>query len=167
MRGASGSWKAVVHVLARALSMTAKPPDGVHDAEPRIMALVPEGPNRLALEAIFEDAGWALTLSDTGPHSIACKDSGAPLIIIYDRELSPQHWRDIIQDLARKTPRPYIILLSANADTNLWDELQRAGGSDILRAPINRDQLIEALAKGRQLWSARQHLGPPAAPLTR
>jgi FixJ family two-component response regulator len=167
MRGVRGNWKAVVRVLARALSMPAKRPERVHDTEPRIMALVPEGPNRLALEAISEGADWSLTLSESGSNSIASRDSGAPLIIIYDRELSPDHWCDIIRTLARKTPRPYIILLSSNADTNLWDELQRAGGSDILRAPINRDQLIEALAKGRQLWSARQHLGPPVASFRR
>lgn len=166
MRGVRGNWKAVVRALARALSMPAKLPEHVHDAEPRIMALVPEGPNRLALEAISEGAGWSLT-SDTGANGIASRDSGAPLIIIYDRDLSPDHWRDIIRSLAKRTPRPYIILLSSNADTNLWDELQRAGGSDILRAPINRDQLIEALTKGRQLWYARQHLGPPLASLRR
>jgi hypothetical protein len=35
-------------------------------------------------------------------------------------------------------------LLSPNADANLWDELQRAGGSDILRTPFDRADLLLA-----------------------
>ena len=35
-----------------------------------------------------------------------------------------------------------MILLSSNADPNLWDELQRAGGSDILRTPVTRNELL-------------------------
>ena len=60
-----GKWKAVLRVLARSLSLRRPRRQGIPHVEPRILALVPEGPNRLVLQAVSEDAGWALTLSDT------------------------------------------------------------------------------------------------------
>ena len=56
---------------------------------PQILAVVSQGPNRLLLQAISHDAGWALTVSEVLP-DIACRrHSDVPPIIIYDRELAP------------------------------------------------------------------------------
>jgi len=84
-----------------------------------------------------------------------------PPIIIYDRELSPYHWHEIVRAFTKTSPRPYVILLSSNADTNLWDELQRVGGPDILRAPVTRDNMAGALQMAWQLWNSHQQLRLP------
>src|SRR5262249_6070682 len=119
------------------------------------------------LQAISESTGWVLTISDNET-ACACLDAfGAAPIIIYDRELSPPHWREILRAFSKRTPRPYIILLSSNADANLWDELQRLGGSDILRTPVTQTEMLRALSKAWQLWQIQQKVRLPAAVLTR
>ena len=129
---------------------------------PRILAMVPQGPNRLLLQTISRDAGWALTLSETAPGIAPGLQSDVPPIVIYDRELSPYDWREMMRVLAKKSPRPYVILLSPNADTNLWDELQRVGGSDILRTPINRDSVLRAVKRAWLLWRNQQQVRSPS-----
>lgn len=155
-------WKALACRLTRLLSSRRRYPEVARQKAPRILALVPPGPNRLLLQTVSRDAGWALTLSETAPGIAPGCQSDDPPIIIYDRELSPYDWRDIVRVLAKKSPRPYVILLSPNADTNLWDELQRVGGSDILRTPINRDNMLRALKRAWLLWRNQQQVRSPS-----
>ena len=67
--------------------------------------------------------------------------------------------------LTKESPRPYVILLSPNVDQNLWDELQRVGGSDILRAPVNREDLLWAVTRAWLLWRGQQNVR--SRPVTR
>jgi len=102
-----------------------------------------------------------LTLSETLPSLTSGGPADVPPIIIYDRELSPDHWREIVRTLTKKSPKPYVILLSANTDANLWEELQRVGGSDILRTPVNQDEMLGALKRARQLWHSQMQVRTP------
>jgi FixJ family two-component response regulator len=102
-----------------------------------------------------------LTLADTSPGLIIGQRADLPPIIIYDREISPRNWCEAVGALTRQSPRPYVILLSPNADANLWDELQRAGGSDILRTPVSRDHLLGALKRAWMLWQSQQQVRSP------
>jgi FixJ family two-component response regulator len=85
-----------------------------------------------------------------------------PPIVIYDRELSQYNWREIFGILTRQSPRPYMILLSPTADQNLWDELQRVGGCDILRAPVDRENLLGAVRRAWLLWHSQQKVRSPS-----
>jgi FixJ family two-component response regulator len=113
------------------------------------------------VQAISRDAGWTLILSDASPGLVIGHNNDLPPIIIYDREISPHNWRDVIVALTSQSPRPYVILLSPNADTNLWDELQRAGGSDIVRTPVAREHLLGALRRAWLLWQSQQQVRSP------
>ncbi len=154
-------WKALVGGLERLLPERRRHPEEAPHKAPRILALVPQGPDRLLLQALSQDAGWALTLSETAPAIAPGRQSDTPPIIIYDRELSPLHWGEMVRNLSGTSPRPYVILLSPHADTNLWDELQRVGGSDILRTPINRDKTLRAVKRAWLLWRNQQQVRSP------
>lgn len=117
----------------------------------RVLAILPTGPDRVLIEALSYEAGWALTISET-PSVIP----GTFPIVMYDRELSPHTWRETIRSLTRRSPRPYIILLSRSSDTNLWDELERVGGSDILRTPLDREATLRIVNRARSLWHIQQ-----------
>lgn len=154
-------WKELSCGITRFLFPHSRYPEGARRKPPRILAVVPAGPDRRVLQALARDAGWALTLSETPIFTLACQ-ADVPPLIIYDRCLSPDHWRDIVRVLAQKSPRPYVILLSSNSDANLWDELQRVGGCDILRTPVNRDNLLWALKRAWLLWHNQQHIRLPS-----
>jgi AmiR/NasT family two-component response regulator len=51
-----------------------------------------------------------------------------------------------------------VILLSARCDNNLWDDLIGFGGSDILRTPLDREDVMRAIRSAWSLWSHLQRL---------
>ena len=141
-------------------SLRRDPLDGREHA-PRVLAIVREGPMRPVLQAISRSAGWILTLCETLPSRDSSPDAGKARVVLFDRELSPDHWHEAVRDLARTTPRPYIILLSPKADSNLWEELYRVGGSDIQNTSLNPDRILSAVRKGLRLWNSEQHVRTP------
>jgi peptidoglycan/xylan/chitin deacetylase (PgdA/CDA1 family) len=110
------------------------------------------------LEAVSSEAGWSFTISDTPAPEIAKRPEEVAPIVLVDRELSPGNWREAIRVLSRRSPRPYVILLSPNADGNLWEELQRVGGSDILRTPVDRASTPQVVGRAWSLWRSQQQV---------
>jgi len=129
----------------------------VSDRPLSALAIMSEGPGRDALQMVFREAGWKLTIADPSAPSLDPHTECLP-IILYERELNPCHWREAVSLLSRLSPRPYVILLSSSSDKNLWDELARHGGSEILRTPIDRDAVMRAVNAGWSLWRNQQRL---------
>jgi hypothetical protein len=124
---------------------------------PGALAIMAEGPGRDALQMVFREAGWKLMIAETSAPALDPRTERLP-IILYERELNPCHWREAVSLLSGLSPRPYVILLSSRSDKNLWDELVRHGGSDILRTPIDRDTVVRAVKSGWSLWRNQQRL---------
>lgn len=136
-----------------------------HEDAPRILAIVPHGPDRRLLQAIARDSGWALAFAGTPPGNLS-RCPGIPPIVICDRRLTPYNWREIVGMVTRESPklnviRPYVILFSPTVDRNLRDEMERVGGSDILRSPVNRDDLFWAVKRAWQFWRSQQKVYSP------
>ena len=136
-----------------------------HEDAPRILAILAPGPDRSLLQATSRDFGWNLALSEAPPQNPPGRHAAVAPIVIYDRELTPYKWRDVFCVLTKESPRPYVILLSSSVDQNLWDELQRVGGSDILRAPATREDLLWAVTRAWLLWRGQQNVR--SRPVTR
>jgi CheY-like chemotaxis protein len=122
------------------------------------LACVSQKSSRLTIEAVSSEAGWTLTIADTLPAAIEAATGELAPIILFDRELSPRYWREAVGLLTSRSPRPYLILLSASSDRNLWEELHRVGGSDILRTPLDRKSALEAVGRAWFLWRSEQQL---------
>lgn len=146
-------WKANLLVFLRSLPVVPRrgPKNG-----PGILAIVRQGSDRLLLQTISQQSGWMLTLSGKPGDATLSGTTATPPIVIYDRGIAPLDWHQAVGDWARKSPRPYVILLSPNTDSNLWDELQRVGGSDILRSPLDREQVIWAVKRAWVFWQSEQ-----------
>jgi DNA-binding NtrC family response regulator len=128
----------------------------------RALAIMGAGPDRDALQAIFHDADWALTITDTPVSAIDLQREGPAPIVLCERELTTYDWRATVSGLSRLSPRPCVILLSGSSDRNLWDELGRCGGCDILRTPVERDAVMRTVRAGWSLWRHQQRLRLPA-----
>jgi hypothetical protein len=105
-------WTALSYRFGRLLSWHPRHPEGGRQKAPCIVAIVPTGPIRFLLQSISRDAGWPLTLSETPLITASARRVDVPPIIVYDRDLSPDYWREIINVLAKSSPRPYVILVS-------------------------------------------------------
>jgi DNA-binding NtrC family response regulator len=66
-------------------------------------------------------------------------------VVIYDRDLSDQDWRPAVTSLAATAPWSSILLLSPLGHPELWNEVIRRGGHDILGKPISEDAVESAL----------------------
>jgi len=126
------------------------------DTFPGALAIMAKGPCRDVLQAAFHDAGWKLTITDTFAAALDPLTHRFP-IIFYERELS-ERWREAVSLVSSQPARPYVILLSSSSGRNLWEELVRYGGSDVLRTPIGREAVLRAVKSGWSLWRNQQKL---------
>jgi FixJ family two-component response regulator len=156
MESVADGCKAILYGFSRWLPRRGHRAKKAGETNLQILALMPHGPDSLLLHALARDAGLCLTVSDAAVDLVFPRASDVPPIVIIDRQHFPNRWKRIVRALSRNSPRPCIILLSPRADANLWDELQRVGGSDILRHPITREHLEQALERAAQLWRNQQ-----------
>lgn len=132
---------------------------------PRVLAVVRTQACREALRRIFHDAGWVLDIVEdvraatapSGPRA----GGGAYGMVLYERDGTDGHWAADVAALSRISYQPWVVLLSATNDKNLWDEMCRQGGSEILRMPLRSEEVIRTVNAGFSLWRNRQRLRPP------
>jgi DNA-binding NtrC family response regulator len=148
-------FQTVLSRLRRSVRLRSMPDRAVGGAAPRALAVMGEGPGRDALQVVFRDAGWKLVVADTSASAMARQQKEPLPIILYDRELTGRGWRQAVSHFSRLSPRPCVLLLSRSSDKNLWDELVRCGGFDLLRTPVDRDAVIRTVSAGWSIWRSR------------
>ena len=129
---------------------------------PQVLAVMKPGPCSEALRAIFAEAGWVLEVveevrSVTDPGSGRVGATTCPMVL-YEHDPSTSHWAADVFELSRMAHRPWVVLLSATPDKNLWDEACRDGAWDILRTPVRREDVLKVVRSGYSLWRNRQRL---------
>jgi len=67
-------------------------------------------------------------------------------VVIYDQHLPNQDWRLAVTSLAASAPLSSILLLSPRGHPELWNEVIRRGGHDILSKPISEDGVESTVA---------------------
>ena len=155
MAKVAGQLQGVISWLRRSARLRWMPDRTVVDAAPRALAVMGEGPGRDALQVVFNDAGWKLVVADNSALAFARQEKDPLPIILYDRALTERGWRQAVSLFSRLSPRPCVVLLSRSSDKNLWDELVRCGGFDLLRTPVDRDAVIRTVRAGWSIWRNR------------
>ena len=131
----------------------------------KVLAVMPEGPARDALGSMFGALGWTIVFADTPATGIASYRATHFPVVLYEREKTGYDWRLVVSVFARLSPPPSVILLSAGADRNLWDEVIRCGGADILRIPFDEAAVTRVVKAGWTLWRNQENLRQPITPL--
>lgn len=146
----------VIAWLGRRISRSkAMPSHPEANAVVQALAVMKEGPDRAELEAVFQDAGWRLDFAASLGAAITSMERNPLPILLYDRELSGTDWRTAVSDLSRLSPRPCVVLLTRSADHNLWEEVVRCGGFDLLRVPVDRMVVLRTIRAGWAIWRRR------------
>jgi len=120
--------------------------------KPEALAILREGPDQAVLRGIFHTAGWELAIADSVSSAFTAQERHPVPIILYDQKFPGCEWHKAVSALASLPGQPWVILLSSRCDQNLWDELTMIGGSDVLRAPLNAQAVIQAVKSGWLLW---------------
>ena len=110
-----------------------------------VVGLVTSSEDRRLLSGICSRNGWNLILQDT------CEEARIGLhrlkspVVLCDRDLPGQGWRETVEELASSPHRACIILVSGVVDTYLWNEVARTGGFDVLSKPLREEDVVRAV----------------------
>jgi DNA-binding NarL/FixJ family response regulator len=112
----------------------------------RILALLPDHRDRRTLAKVvsqYEPITLHFATNEKEVHNLSCRLM-AP-VILYDRETPGTEWRRAFQELTSLPHRPSVILLSRILNQNLWQELIRCGGHDLLIKPLLSDDVAQTI----------------------
>ena len=111
--------------------------------------LVVSRENYEAIERLCERLKLDLTYAGSFSLALSSLEDGKFDVVIYDQDLPDQDWRGAIATLAQASPGSSILLLSTHRQPEIWNEVIRTGGHDILTKPIAEDGAESTIALAR------------------
>jgi FixJ family two-component response regulator len=117
-----------------------------------IAGLVMDDRDRASLSSLEEHDQWQVHIEDD--HSLHALSKLASPIIIWDRDLTSEDWRDVVHTLASLPQRPCVLLLSRVVDDYLWNEVVRVGGYDVLSKPLKEAEVVRVVRLAWSYWAS-------------
>lgn len=131
---------------------TSREPTRYSDADPILLAILPDASDRDAVSACASVNNWGLNVVTTVEHALPWLATTTVPVILMDRDLPDDDWRLAIHKLISRNPSPCVILLSAVVDLYLFDEVVHHGGYDVLSKPLRDEQLRRTLGLAFHFW---------------
>ncbi len=105
----------------------------------------------LSLQRILD--GWTIHTAGTCAQAIQMLDAERPTVIVCEEELPDGSWRSLVA-AAKSLPSPApVIVLSRGENEQLWTEVLRSGGFDVVACPLDPFRVslafYEALTRSR------------------
>jgi DNA-binding response OmpR family regulator len=117
-----------------------------------VLAVCPAEDDRVLLEHIFSHSNWKLDCVHT------CAEAGKYLggnvvsVVLCAHELPDGNWKVLLENVARQTVPPRLLVYSRSADDGLWAEVLDLGGYDVLRAPFDHAEVIRVVSLAWRQW---------------
>lgn len=124
--------------------------------ERKLALVVSSDPETARIAATMAPPEWIVLAAGDLADAIEILGSQEIAIAIVDHD-SPS-WRFVAARLAAAPYRCSVILLSSAATPNLWHELTRLGGYEIVAKPIRRDRLADVINAAWSHWRSQQAL---------
>lgn len=135
------------------------PPERSSLVEVTLVGLVRGDEDRRFLAGLCGRKGWQVIFTDTCRDAKAAIDRLKAPVVLCDRELPELEWRKAVARLAAPPHRACVILLSGAVDTNLWNEVVRGGGYDVLSKPMREDEVVRAVRLAHSYWNSPARTG--------
>ena len=129
------------------------PPDAGPLGRLPVVALISDDADRRELAGICGRNGWDLLLASTLEEARTTLDNARAPVILCDRDLPGHEWRTAVKGLASSPHHACVILVSAVADTYLWNEVVRTGGFDVLSKPFREEDVGRAVRLAWSYWT--------------
>jgi DNA-binding NtrC family response regulator len=134
--------------------------EGMSKAPAVIVALVIDEADRTVLTGAAARNPWVLHFADTYAQAWATLNHLKAPIILCDRRLSGEDWRDVVYMMALSPHHACAILLSHVVDDYLWNEVIRVGGYDVLSTPLREDELVRSVRLAWSYWNTAAKVSP-------
>ncbi len=109
------------------------------------LALLPTHEDRLSLTAIFHRWGWRLDLREGLADSRVLLKELETGVVISACDLPDGNWKEVLQEMQRKSAPLPMIVVSRLADERLWAEVLNLGGYDVLPTPFDTNEVLHSV----------------------
>jgi DNA-binding NtrC family response regulator len=77
-------------------------------------------------------------------------------VVVCERDLSPDSWKDVLDQVTIVPDPPPLIVTSRLADERLWAEALNMGAFDVLATPFDRMETVRVIAAAWRAWGGRR-----------
>jgi DNA-binding NtrC family response regulator len=125
----------------------------------KLVAILQSPDDSKALREIAGSYNWNVSIVDSSGAAIALlKEQPTPLVIC-DRDLSGEDWRDVLAKIAALPQAICVLLASRVADQYLWNQVIQHHGYDLVVKPFQSEELRRAVtfAWSWRGWTSRHY----------
>lgn len=126
----------------------------IREARLKTLALSIFLQDRLLLERLGKQHNWELRFTNSPPEAFNWASQIQFEIILCDRNQPGYPWREVMDRLAKSSPRSCILLISPMNDEYLWSEGLQWGGYEVLRRPLRADAVVHLVDAALRFISA-------------
>jgi DNA-binding NarL/FixJ family response regulator len=124
----------------------------------KILALSVFLQDRILLERLGKQYDWELRFTNSPTEAFKWVSQNQFEIILCDRNQPGYPWREVMDCLAKSSPRSCILLISPVNDDYLWNDVLQWGGYDVLRRPLLPEAVLHSIG------AAIRFISPVATP---
>ena len=106
----------------------------------------------LCLRNICALAGWNLHEARDLQQARAEMRQKMIAVVLCQYKLADGDWSELLDAACLPIPPPYVIVWSRHADERLWAEVINLGGFDLLWAPFEVPDVLEAVSTAIRKW---------------
>lgn len=104
-------------------------------------------------------SGWQVMFVKTYSEARRALDQASVPVVLCDRDLLGTGWRKAVERLSAPPHRACVILLSEAIDANLWNEVVRGGGYEVLAKPLHEEAVTRAVRLAWSYWTSPARTG--------
>lgn len=119
---------------------------------PALLAILADAPDQEKVKEFTGCNHWGLNLVSAVESAAASVGAEMPPVVLLDRDVAGQDWRESVRMLSSSRPAPAVILASHVVDQYLFTELVHHGGYDVISKPLQVDELRRALGLAFSFW---------------
>jgi DNA-binding response OmpR family regulator len=119
-------------------------------------------PDRQLLDDISRRNHWNTSFASTSNEARESLKQSKPQIILIDRDVDGKDWRFAVSSLAAASGGACVLLISRVIDDYLWNEVVTNGGYDVLRKPLNENEVLRNVKLAWSYWSGTRPADPVA-----
>jgi DNA-binding response OmpR family regulator len=111
----------------------------------KLVAITQNSDDAETLRQIASDYGWRILIVDSSSRAIASLNDQPTPLVICDRDLTGEDWRDVLGKIAAQPQAVCVLLASRVVDDYLWRQVLRHQGYDLVAKPFQPDELRRAV----------------------
>lgn len=111
-----------------------------------------------ALDRLLPPPRWTLYRAQNRKTALAVLQKNRLPIVLCERDLGPETWRDVFEGIALAVDPPLLIVTSRLADEHLWAEALNLGAYDVLAKPFDAMELTRSLTSAWLHWCERHEV---------